>query len=105
MTDLSITRAGAFLQEAGNDRQKLRQAAQQFEALFINQLMKQGKSFGAEQGALFGNSPAERNYQELLNNALAEGAAGGIGIADAILDQLQVQRQMTEQQAKDAHHG
>ena len=106
MTDLSITRAGAFLQQAGNNEEKLKQAAAQFEALFLNQLMKQGKSFGGDEGSIFGNSAAERNYKELLNNALAEGAAGGIGVADAILDQLQVQRNMEAQQAaKESNNG
>ena len=98
MTDLSVSRAGAMNQQNSDHEQKLQQAAAQFEAIFINQLMKQGKAFGNDEGAIFGNSPAERNFQELLNNALSEGAAGGIGISDTILDQLRVHRQIDSQQ-------
>ena len=92
MSDFSIGRAGDLGSAHDAQEARLKQAAAQFETLFINQLLKQNEAFGSQEASVFGSSPAERNYQELLNNALSEHAAGGLGVADAILDQLRVHK-------------
>lgn len=101
MNDFSITRAGQLGDLKQGEDQRLEQVAKQFEALFIGLLMKQKKVFGDQDGAIFGQSSAEKNYQELMDNALAESSAGGLGIADAMLDQLRV-RVAQEQKSADA---
>ncbi|MDT7526596.1 MULTISPECIES: rod-binding protein [Idiomarinaceae] len=65
------------------------EAAQQFEALFIQQMMKSMRQAGGE-SELF-NSNAMRTYTDMFDQQLAsEMAAGkGIGLAEQLLQQLQ----------------
>ena len=77
MSDFSVSRAGHLKGAGDNKEQQRERVAKQFEALFIGMLTKQGRIFGSEEGAIFGQSAAEKNYQELMDNALAENSAGG----------------------------
>lgn len=67
----------------------LRKAAQQLESVFLQRLLQQMDSvdMGGED-SVFAKTPAEDQFQQLLHGALAERAAGGVGIADLITRQL-----------------
>ena len=67
----------------------LRKAAQQLESVFLQRLLEQMDSvdLGGED-SIFAKTPAEDQFQQLLHGALAERAAGGVGIADLITRQL-----------------
>src|SRR4051794_3391875 len=73
----------------------LKQAATQFEAVFMNMMLKSMRDTVAQDGAF--DSEASRTYTSMLDQQLAqslsgtgkEGAGGGIGLADMIVKQLQ----------------
>lgn len=89
MSDLAITGA-SLLPAAGADRQRrLEQVARQFESVFVNELLRQSHDpFG--NGPLSGeeDSSAEKQFAQLLDQGLAERAAGGLGIAAMMVRQL-----------------
>lgn len=65
----------------------LRQAARQFEALFVNMMLKSMRDASPQQG-LFDNEQS-RFYTQMLDQQLAQNLAGqGIGLADLIVQQL-----------------
>ena len=67
----------------------LRRAAQQLESVFLQQLMQRMDAVHfTEEDSAFAKSPAEEQFQQLLHGALAERAAGGMGIADLVYRQL-----------------
>src|SRR5690554_8069394 len=64
------------------------EAARQFEALFIQQMMKSMRSAGGE-SELF-NSSAMKTYTEMFDQQIATEVAGkGIGLAEQLLQDLQ----------------
>ena len=71
------------------DIQRARQAAEEFEAIFLSQLMK-NMSTGLKADSTFGGGFAEDLYQDVLNEKIGEQIAktGGIGISDAIFKEL-----------------
>lgn len=75
---------------ASGDDEKLMEAAKTFESYFINMLYKQMRSTINYTGGLFERSNAEVLFQEMLDEQYAEIAteAGGIGLADAIYEQM-----------------
>lgn len=67
------------------------EAARQFEALFIQQMMKSMRQAGGE-SELF-NSSAMRTYTDMFDQQLATEVAGkGIGLAEQLLQQLQLEQ-------------
>lgn len=65
------------------------EAARQFEALFIQQMMKSMREAGGE-SELF-NSSAMRTYTDMFDQQIATEVAGkGIGLAEQLLQQLQL---------------
>ncbi|PHR65573.1 MAG: hypothetical protein COA51_04690 [Idiomarina sp.] len=63
------------------------EAARQFEALFIQKMMKSMREAGGE-SELF-NSSAMRTYSDMFDQQLATEVAGkGIGLAEQLLQQL-----------------
>ena len=52
--------------------------------------MKDSKNFLKDESddAIFGDSPAMSQFQDLLHNALVERSAGGSGIAQMLVDTL-----------------
>lgn len=97
---MSIDSAGAMMQSdlQGLDRlrqaareespEALREAARQFEALFINMMLKNVRETGFED-ELFG-SDQEKLYQGMFDQQLSQHMAsgGGIGLADLLVRQL-----------------
>ncbi len=90
MTDLSLTNVGNLNQSNLTNAERLKRAAAQFEAQFLNILMKDSKEFFKDESedALFGESPALGQFKDLLHNALVERSAGGAGIAQMLVDSL-----------------
>lgn len=79
----------------------LRKAAEQLEGQFVRLLFAQmGKVDLAGEDAPFGNSQAEQQFRDLLHDALSERAAGGLGIADAIVRQLSARAGFERSQGK-----
>lgn len=83
MPDLAITSAGRT--DHADREQRLRQAATQFEAYFLREILSSTR--GGAQVGILPESPAERQFRELLHAGLAENAAGGLGLADLIVQQ------------------
>ena len=69
--------------------QKAMAAARSFEAFFLTQMLEQ-MSAGIETDGPFGGGHSEKLYRSMLNQQYAQhlSEAGGIGLADAIYDEL-----------------
>ncbi|TVR11106.1 MAG: hypothetical protein EA401_11765 [Planctomycetota bacterium] len=89
MSDLALTESGRL--HAGlPDEQRLRRAADQFEAQFLEILMRESRA-GREEGGgdqIFNESPALNQFQDMLHGALVERSAGSMGIADMVVEQI-----------------
>jgi flagellar protein FlgJ len=72
----------------GNEA-RAREAALQFEAMFIAQMLEQ-MSTGLSADPNFGGGPAERVHRSMLNEEYAKQITkrGGIGIADAVYREM-----------------
>jgi len=69
----------------------LRQVSRQFEALFMHMVIKSMRASVPQGGGLF-DSQSQRLYTELLDQQWAQSLSGrGVGLADAMLGQLQRQ--------------
>ncbi|MHC5068341.1 MAG: hypothetical protein ACYTF0_07100 [Planctomycetota bacterium] len=89
MSDLAIGQAGRL--DGGDRRERLEQAAAAFEGFFLREILSATESkgmFGERQGALFDDGPAGNQFKALLNDALIERSAGGIGIAELIVQHV-----------------
>ncbi len=83
-TDLSAIRLSA----RNNSPDALRQAAQQFEALFMNMVLKSMRKTTFDSG-LFNNSQSKM-YTSILDQELSQAfAKRGMGLADALVQQMQ----------------
>jgi Rod binding domain-containing protein len=88
--DLSIGGDGGMTQ-ATDPAKRLRLAANQLEGMFIKMLFERVEAGSlAGDDPIFGKSPAEQQYKQLLHGALTERSAGSMGLADAIFHQLAV---------------
>jgi len=99
MPDLSISPEGRFA-EPSDQKARLQQVANQLEGLFIGMLFKQMEDSGMDDDALFGSSPASKQYNELFHTALTEKSAGSLGLADSIFKQLAVRAGIERQTLK-----
>ena len=66
----------------------MRDVAEQFEAIFINQILKQSREIKLSED-LFGSS-ATKTYEQLLDRETSENVANrvNVGIADALVRQF-----------------
>jgi flagellar protein FlgJ len=80
----------------GNEAQ-IRKAAQDFEAIFINQLLKSMRDT-IEDNKLWGDGRDMKLYRSLLDEQLASQMAktGGIGLADILAAQLMTDSETSE---------
>ena len=71
------------------DIEKLRKTAQDFEAVFLSQMLKPMFE-GIEAEAPFGGGPAEDMYRSLMVDEYGKSIAksGGIGIADQVMGEM-----------------
>ena len=86
MTGPSIGGIGLGATNPGGERERLRKAAHEFEAVFIAQMFKEKRStVPADEAA-----PGQEMYTSLLDEALASQAAGksNRGIGEALYRQL-----------------
>lgn len=82
-TDLNAVKLAA----RQNQPQAIKAAAQQFEALFMNMMMKSMRDASPKDGMF--DSEQSRMYTSMLDQKLSEGfAKRGIGLADALVRQL-----------------
>ena len=74
---------------AGNSAPTLREATQQFESLFITQLMKAMRGTVPE-SKLMGSGNGQQLFREMLDQELAGRVAqsGGLGIGEMLYQQL-----------------
>jgi Rod binding domain-containing protein len=83
---------GTLGDEAGKAR--LKKVAQQFEGIFLQELFK-GLEREPEEGDLLGDSQASQMFNQLHHQALADKAAGGMGIADLMYHELAAKAGLT----------
>lgn len=89
----SVTDFGAFasmrLQARANDPQALRQTAQQFEGLMLQQMLKSMRAASLGDDVMGGEQMGF--YQEQFDAQMAQhlAASGGLGLADALVRQMQ----------------
>ena len=83
--------------EPATERQKLERAAQEFEALFVREMLKAMRST-VEDSSLGGGS-AGRTYQAMFDDQLAGTIAeqGGLGLTSYILEKLSEQLPQEEE--------
>lgn len=81
--------AGAAGRTEGAEKAALRRAAEEFESLFINQMLKSMRDT-VQKSDLFHGGNAEEIYTSMLDTELSKSMAkaGGIGLADMLLRQL-----------------
>lgn len=87
-TPYSITQ-GQGLQSQLNSKEQARTIAEQFEGVFLNQMLS-AMFEGVGENDAFGGSYAEDTYRGLLTETYADTItkSGGIGIADSIMREL-----------------
>ena len=81
--------AAAKLEAAKGNRTEIREAAEQFESIFIGQML--GHMFkGIGTNSLFGGGQAEGIYRDLMIDEYGKQvvSSGGLGLADTIERQL-----------------
>ncbi|HHT37536.1 MAG: rod-binding protein [Candidatus Wallacebacter cryptica] len=76
-------------QQLSTSQKALKQAAVDFESLFIQQMLKEMRNTVPESD-LFGNRNAEKLFQSMYDEQLAieMAGAGGIGLSDIIYRQM-----------------
>ncbi len=85
-----VDRSYLPLQHSAGARQKdLKEVARDFEAVFINYLLKTMRR-GVIKSDIFGNVRGEEIYRALMDERLSEeiAKAGGIGLAEMIIKEL-----------------
>ncbi|WP_316860048.1 rod-binding protein [uncultured Cohaesibacter sp.] len=84
----SITQGNGIQSNLSNEEQA-RQAAQEFEGVFISQMLS-NMFEGVGETGLTGGSYASSTYQSLLTETYADEItkSGGIGIADSVMREL-----------------
>ena len=72
-----------------SDRAALKRVAEEFEAIFLDELFKAGRSTMLESG-LFGKDRATKMYEEMHDEAMARSmaASGGLGIGKMLEAEL-----------------
>ena len=75
---------------AGTDQQRMKQTAQDFEAIFVQQVFKEMRRTIPE-GGLLPRGQAEEIYSDMQDMEAAKQLTGqgGIGLAEMLLEQMQ----------------
>jgi flagellar protein FlgJ len=69
-------------------REQLKAAAQAFEAVFLRQMIGSMRQASLAEDDLLGGGRAAEQFRDMQDAKLAEGMAGGFGIADLLLKQF-----------------
>ncbi len=85
----AIDQATSVPRPAGAPAQAARAAAQEFEALFLAQVLNQMFS-GVSTDGLFGGGVAEGVYRHMINDEYAKliSRSGGVGVGDAVYREI-----------------
>ncbi|MCH4889322.1 peptidase [Acidaminobacter sp. JC074] len=90
---VSSTDFDKLLEEAKKtgDTSELRKAANEFEAVFLNMMMKTMRNSIPESEGIFKKSEAEKTFEGMLDEEMTKqmAQAGGIGIGDMIYEQFE----------------
>ena len=86
MADLSITRDGALKGDM-KEMDRLRKAANQFEAYFLKEILKPSEESEGF-GGVMDDGAGMRQFKEMLHEGFAERGAGRLGIADMLIKDL-----------------
>jgi Rod binding domain-containing protein len=90
MSDLALTAAGRLPTVSANDAERLRTAAQQFEATFLQELLRPLSDSPVDDQPLLGGSSAAAQFKSLYHQGLSEQIAGGLGIAELVFHELSI---------------
>jgi Rod binding domain-containing protein len=88
MTDLAITGDGRLGGPGDDPQARLRHAAGQFEAAFVQLLFQTQDQAEEEDPPMLGGGAADQQFKELYRSGLSERAAGHLGISDLLVHQL-----------------
>jgi peptidoglycan hydrolase FlgJ len=74
---------------AGQNEERARQAAQEFEAFFLSQFLN-SMTAGLETDETFGGGEAEKMFKSMLNDEYSKSMSrqNGVGIADAVYREI-----------------
>ena len=83
-----LNKAQAMARNAMTE-EKAREAAQEFEAVFITQFLET-MTAGIEPDPMFGGGNAEKIFRSMINEKTAQSMAknGGLGLADAVYAEI-----------------
>jgi Rod binding domain-containing protein len=89
MSPLPISQQAAAGPSQAAEEAKLKEACQQFEEMFLTQMMKQMRKTAPE-GGMFGGSQSEKQFEEMLDQERAKSwaADGGVGMAQMMFEQM-----------------
>lgn len=89
MSDLALTQAGRLDASGGNPAKRLERVSKALEQQFLQQLMQHAlPAEGDDHMAAIEDGPGTRQAREMFQQALAEHAAGSLGIAAMLQRQL-----------------
>ncbi|MFW5661204.1 MAG: rod-binding protein [Oceanicaulis sp.] len=82
---LAAARSGAPSRPGGQTPEQIRATAEDFEAVFLAQMMEH--MMGDTTDSSFGGGPGEAAFKSMLNEEFAKvtAKAGGVGLADALM--------------------
>ncbi len=88
MSDLALTHSGG-LRAGGSDQvARLQKAAAQFEATFLQQILKPLDEQSIDDEPILGGDSATVQFKGLYHRGLSEQSAGSLGIADLVFKEL-----------------
>lgn len=88
MSDLALTQGGGLRAGGGDKVAHLHKAAAQFEATFLQQILKPLDEHTIDDEPIIGGDSATSQFKSLYHSALSEQSAGGLGIADLVFKEL-----------------
>jgi Rod binding domain-containing protein len=86
--DLSITSDGRLPSATGDQTQRLKRVANQFETAFVQMIFKDMDNHVLDEEPLIGGGSASEQFNQLYRSGLSERAAGHLGIADMLVHEL-----------------
>jgi Rod binding domain-containing protein len=101
MSDLSVTSEGRLPSINQDDKSRLKQAAKQFEASFIDLLFKDLERRTIDDEPILGGDNATEQFTGLLHRGLSERSAGGLGIADMVMREMATRNNIQSPHSKE----
>lgn len=92
MSPMDPRKAAAAGPSQAGEEKKLTEACQQFEQMFLTQMMKQMRAAGPK-GGMFGGGQGSEQFADMLDQERAKDWAqnGGIGLASMLFEQMKQQ--------------